>query len=181
MTVISKRKVNGKEQNYQRRVWLKVYIKAFVNELKNSLPTFGYSGSEVSQIIPEPRNFAEVTRLPADFKKAWLKSTLKGINSLINSKAFLIDNQDKGYPVTPCMDVYKAKIQSAGSLDKLKLIFVVRGDFLNKEMIGDTWYKTSSMRTLTYIFADASKQKSRVHQLYFIRAFLQDNVKHRAL
>ena len=40
--------------------------------------------------------------------------------------------------VTPCMDVYKEKIQYDGILDKLKFIIVVRGDFINKEMIGDT-------------------------------------------
>ena len=37
------------------------------------------------------------------------------------------------------MDVYKAKIQSDGSLDKLKLRIVVRGDLKNKKMVGDTW------------------------------------------
>ena len=36
------------------------------------------------------------------------------------------------------MDVYKAKIQSGGSLDKLKLRIVVKGNIQNKEMIGDT-------------------------------------------
>ena len=35
------------------------------------------------------------------------------------------------------MDVYKAKIQSDGSLDKLKLRIVVRGDLYNKELVGD--------------------------------------------
>ena len=38
---------------------------------------------------------------------------------------------ENGDPVTPCMDVYKAKIQSNASLDKLKLKIVVRGDFQN--------------------------------------------------
>ena len=33
------------------------------------------------------------------------------------------------------MDVYKAKNHSDGSLDKLKLGIIVRGDFQNKEMI----------------------------------------------
>ena len=35
------------------------------------------------------------------------------------------------------MDMYKAKIQSDGSLDKLKLIIVVRGDLHNKEFVED--------------------------------------------
>ena len=50
------------------------YFKLVVNELNNALPTLGESESEVSHFIPEPRNFAEVTRLPADIKKAWLKT-----------------------------------------------------------------------------------------------------------
>ena len=71
------------------------------------------------------------------------------------------------------MDVYKAKIQSDGSLDKLKFRILVREDLQNKEMVGDTWSPTASMRTLKYFLADATKQKTRVHQLYFIGAFLQ--------
>ena len=77
------------------------------------------------------------------------------------------------------MDVYKAKIQSDGNLDKLKLRIVVRGDLQNKEMVGDTWSPTAPMRTLQYFLADAAKHKSRVHQLDFIVSFLQDKVKNR--
>ena len=39
--------------------------------------------------------------------------------------------------MTPCMDVYKANIQSDGSLEKLKSRIVVRGDLYNKGLIGD--------------------------------------------
>ena len=67
------------------------------------------------------------------------------------------------HPVTPCMDVYKAKIQSDGSLDKLKLRIVVRGDLQNKEMVRDTWSPTASMITLKYFLSDAVKHKARVH------------------
>ena len=49
---------------------------------------------------------------------------------------------------------------------------VVRGDLQNKEMIGDTWSPTASMRTLKYFLADATKHKARVYQLDFIGAFL---------
>ena len=75
------------------------------------------------------------------------------------------------------MDVYKAKIQYDGSLNKLKLRIVVRGDLQNKEMVGDNWSPTASMRTLKYLLADAAKHKARVYQLYFIGAFLQAKVK----
>ena len=86
----------------------------------------GESGSEVSHFIPERRKFAEVKTLSENIKKPWLKATLKETENLINNQTFLIEDQNEGEPVTPCMDVYRAKIQSDGSLDKLKLIIVFR-------------------------------------------------------
>ena len=44
--------------------------------------------------------------------------------------------------------------------------------------IGYTWYPTELMRNLKYFLVDASKQKSRVHQLDFIEALIRSNVKH---
>ena len=52
-------------------------FKACVNEILQVLPIFVESVSEVSCFVPEPINFAEVTRLSGDMKKPWLKSTLK--------------------------------------------------------------------------------------------------------
>ena len=77
------------------------------------------------------------------------------------------------------MDVYKANIQFDESLDKLKLRILVRGDLQNKEIVGNTWSPTASMRTLKYLLADAAKHKARVHQLDFIGALLQAKVKNR--
>ena len=71
------------------------------------------------------------------------------------------------------MNVYKAKIQYDGSLDKLKLGILVRGYLHNKELVGDTWSPTPSMRTLKYFLEDATKHKERVHQLYFIGELFQ--------
>ena len=61
----------------------------------------------------------------------------------------------------------QGKIKSYGSLDKLKLVIVVRGDFQNKEIIGYTWSPTASMRILKYFLVDYSKHKSILHQLDF--------------
>ena len=77
------------------------------------------------------------------------------------------------------MDVYKAKIKSDGSIDKLKLRIVVRGDLQNNELVGDTWSPKASMRTLKYFLTYAAKKKSIFHQLYFIVAFLQAKVKNK--
>ena len=46
------------------------------------------------------------------------------------------------------MDVYKANINSDGSLDRLKLRVVVRGDLQNKELIGDTWSQNNFREVL---------------------------------
>ena len=81
--------------------------------------------------------------------------------------------------MTPCVDVYKAKIQSDGSLDNLNSIIVVRGDMKNKELVGYTRSPTASMRTLRYFLADAVKHKARVRQLYSIGAFLKAKVKNK--
>ena len=136
-----------------------------VSEISQELNNFGETGSEVSNFIPAPRNFAEVTRLAENIRKPRLKATLKEIKNLINSQTFMIE--DPKDSVTPCMDVYKAKIQSYGSLDKMKLRIVGRGDLQNKEMIGDTWSPTASMRNLKYFLADAAKHDTRVHQIDF--------------
>ena len=139
----------------------------------------GESSSDVSHFIPEPRNFSEVTKLSENIKKPRIKETLKEIKNLINNQTFLIEDQNEGEPVTPCMDVYKARIQSDKSLDKLKLRILVRGDLHDKETVGDTWSPTASVRTLKFFLADAAKNKARVHQLGLIGAFLQNKVKNR--
>ena len=77
------------------------------------------------------------------------------------------------------MDVYKAKIQYDGSPDNIKLRIVVRGDLQTKELFGDTWSQKASMRTLKYFFANATKNKARIHHLDSIGEFLQAKVKNR--
>ena len=122
-----------------------------VKEISQELTPLKESGSEVSHFIPEPRNFAEVTKFSDNINKPWIKVTPKEIKNQIKNQTFLIKYQNEGEPITPCMDVYKAKIQSDGSLDKLKWRIVVIGEIQNKEMVGDTWSPTASMRTLKYV------------------------------
>ena len=54
-----------------------------VKNVSQELTPLGESGSEVSHFIPEPRNFAEVTKISENIKKHLLKATLKEINNLI--------------------------------------------------------------------------------------------------
>ena len=90
-----------------------------------------------------------------------------------------MDEPEKGDLVTPCMGVYKAKIQSDGSLEKLRLTILVRRDFHNGETIGYTLAPTESIRTLNYLLKDDTNHKSRVNQLDLIGTFIPANGKHR--
>ena len=113
-------------------------------------------------------NSAKVARLPEEVKKAWMKETSKEIKNLINKQIFIMEDQSKVEPVTPCMDVYKKKIHSDGSIDKLKLRIVVRSNLQNKDNIGHTWSPKYLINTLKYLLAYSYNQKERVHQLDFI-------------
>ena len=90
---------------------VKVLHKVFstvVKEISQELTPLGESGSLVSHFIPEPRNFTEVKKLSENIKKPWLKATLKEIKNIINNQILLIEDQNEGEPVTPCMGVYKS-------------------------------------------------------------------------
>ena len=77
------------------------------------------------------------------------------------------------------MDIYKANIQSDGSIYKLRLGIVVRGDILNTDLIGYNWPPTASMKILKDFLSDSVKHRSIVHQLDFIGNCLQAKVKNR--
>ena len=68
-----------------------------------------------------------------------------------------MEDPNNGEPVKLFRDFYKENIQPDGSLDKLKLRIVVRGDLQNKNVILDNWSPTSSMITLKYFLEDASQ------------------------
>ena len=92
-------------------------FKTTVKKISQYLPLVE-SGSEISYFIPEPINFDEVKKLSDDIKKPWLKAAQKENKNIINNKTFLVEDKNKGESVTPCMDVYNAKNQSDGILDK---------------------------------------------------------------
>ena len=73
-----------------------------------------------------------MTKLSDDINKSWIKETQKEVENLINIQNFLVQDPEKGEPVTPCMDVYKVKIQSDGNLDNIELKIVVRGYLKHK-------------------------------------------------
>ena len=63
----------------------KVFSTVVIDILQELTP-LGESGSEVSHLIPEPRNFAEIKKLSGNINKPWLKATLKEIKNLVNNQ-----------------------------------------------------------------------------------------------
>ena len=47
----------------------------------------------------------------------------------------------------------------------------------NKELFGDTWSTTASMKTLKYFLADAVKYKAIVHQLHLLRHYCSQKLR----
>ena len=80
-------------------------FKNVVKEISQEFPPLGESGSEVSHSIPEPRNFAEVTKLSDKINKPWIKATQNDIKNLFNNHNFLVGYPKKCEPATPYMDV----------------------------------------------------------------------------
>ena len=87
------------------------------------------------------------------------KGNLKEYQILVNNQTIIVEDQNKCKAVTSCINVYKIKIPSDGSLDKLKLRIVGRGDMHNKELVVDTWSITASMRDLKYFLEYGAKHK----------------------
>ena len=71
------------------------------------------------------------------------------------------------------MNVFKAKMASDGSLDKLKGRIVARGDLQGEQSNEDTWSGCVNMRTVRIFIAYATSLKRKVKQLDFIGAYLQ--------
>ena len=139
---------------------LQKLFKNVVKGIPQDFPPLGDSGSEVSYFITEPRNFAEAKKLSDNIKKPWLKANLKQIKNLINNQTFLVENSNKGDPVTSFMDVYKSNIQSNGTVDKINMRTVVIRDLQDKELVGNNWSPTASIRPLKYNFSDSTKHKA---------------------
>jgi hypothetical protein len=111
-------------------------------------------------------------------RTAWLRAYQKEIKTLIDAKTFALESFKDGEPVIPTMETNKVKIKSDGSLDKLKCRIVVTGDLQDTGM-EDSWSPTAPFRSLKMFLADAARSRCRVHQLDFVGAFLQANVRGR--
>jgi hypothetical protein len=148
--------------------------------LSEAYLTLDHSSPDAFTWEPAPRSIRDIVEMPSgSVKDAWLKSVKAELKTLVDSKTFIQDTLEPGETSTPVIEIFKVKIKSDGSLDKLKTRLVVTGDLQNKSLTEDTWSLTASFRALKMFLAHACKCKLRVKQLDFVGAFLQANVRAR--
>jgi len=136
-------------------------------------PTLPMVGDTLSW-EPAPNSIRDILKMPdGTVHQEWLKSVKKELKTLVDSKTFEVDNLQDGETSTPVMEIFKVKVKSDGSLDKLKTWLVVRGDLQDKRITEDKWSPTASFRSLKMFLAHASRLKVRVKQLDVVGAFLQ--------
>jgi hypothetical protein len=112
-------------------------------------------------------------------KRAWLTSVKKELKTLVDAGTFVLDDMLDHEISVPVMELFKVKINSDGSLDKLKNRMVVRGDLLSKHITEDKWSPTASFCALKMFLAHAAKLRVCVKQLDFVGAFLQAKTRSR--
>jgi hypothetical protein len=129
---------------------------------------------------PAPNSICDILKMPdGTVHQEWLKSVKKELKTLVDAKTFVVDNLQDGEISTPVMEIFKVKVKSDGSLDKLKTRLVVRGDLQDRNLTEDKWSPTASFRSLKMFLAHASRLKVRVKQLDFVGAFLQAKMRTR--
>ncbi len=137
-------------------------------------------GSDIHSWEPAPRTIRDILKMPeGPVKREWLKAVRKELKALVDSRTFINDTLNPGETSTPVMEIFKVKIQSDGTLDKLKMRMVVRGDLQAKDISEDKWSPTASFRSLKMFLANAARLKARVRQLDFVGAFLQAKMRTR--
>jgi len=94
---------------------------------------------------PAPTTIRDIVKIPdGPAKQEWLKPVRKELKTLVDSNTFQEDKLHTIETSTPVMEIFKVKVQSDGSLDKLKTRLVVRGDLQNKNITEDKWSPTAS-------------------------------------
>jgi hypothetical protein len=129
---------------------------------------------------PAPKTLRDILWLPhRTVQNEWLNSVKRELETLVDSNTFSIEDKKDNEVSTPVMEMFKVKIKSDGSLDKLKTRLGVCRDLQDKSITKDKWLPTASFCCLKMFLAHASRLKVHVRQLDFIGAFLQAKMRTR--
>ena len=150
-------------------------IKLFHTEVVEPTMDADAHGTDPSIFMPPPPNMNAVLRIQNHkVRRAWIRACKKEIATLIDHKTFKLVDPPKGTKIIPVMEDLRVKILEDGSLDKLKVRIVVRGDIQRRFQDSvNNWSPTASHRSFKLFLANATKYKCRIKQLDFVGAYLQ--------
>jgi transposase InsO family protein len=131
------------------------------------------TGEPADPFQPEPAHWRQILTMPEHIKVHWINSFRKELRVLFKMNTFskdvtVLDTDD----IIPVTAKYRTKLQSNGTIEKLKTRICLRGDLQSASEM-DTWCAIAGFRALKIFLAVAARTKCRVHQLDFIGAFLQ--------
>ncbi len=137
-------------------------------------------GSDASIFEPVPVSIRRGLNIQdPSIHQSWMKSYRKECITLLNALTFIIDYLLPGKKCIPVLDLNRVKINSDGTLDKLKARIFVQGDLQSADLLEDKWSPTASFCALKMFLAHAARLRARVKKLDFIGTFLQANVQSR--
>jgi hypothetical protein len=123
---------------------------------------------------PARSSICDIIKMPeGTVKNEWLKSVRKELKTLVDSNTFHAEKMQPGEVSTPVMEIFKVKVQSDGSLDRLKTWLAVRGDLQDNTITEDKGSPMASFCSLKMFLGHANRLKARNKQLDFVGTFLQ--------
>jgi hypothetical protein len=98
-------------------------------EVENSVDI---TNMDPSSLLPAPENWKQVLKLPPHIKRLWILSFVKELKKLIKKDTATHDTPNDDDPIIPVTAKHRVKLNSDGSVEKLKTRIAVRGDLMRK-------------------------------------------------
>ena len=126
--------------------------------IANAEITPGSPGTDPAPFLPEPSTVRAVLRLPLAMQRAWFAALAKEISGLVfKRKVFAKETLFPGEQVVPLTEVFKAKLDKDGLIDKLKARVCFRGDLYRPTSQMDPYSPHASslpcVPTITFILS----------------------------
>ena len=122
----------------------------------------------------------QINDLPELGHRAWTAAFEKEVKALVDNDTFdLTVLPEPDEQVVPTTDLFRAKLKSDGTIDKLKVRIAARGDLDKGSVTENNWAPLASLRLVKIFLADAARDGNRIFQIDFVAAFLQARVDRR--
>ena len=137
------------------------------------LPDVNVKGADPSKYLPEPATVKAITKLPDDVRQQWLKSLRGELQTQLDMKTFSIAKKYNGEQCLKVTVIFKVKLQSDGTIEKLKSRVAIRGDMDKGAEGEDNGAPLATFRLLRVFIAGAAARGKKIYQADFVGAYLQ--------